>query len=200
MAPLSTLDMNACTFVHDCNDQVNTTMRAFEKPLNPSSTGKSVSFSADVTTHHIIHRDEFQPAEKAAAWYCAEELREIKESVRKIVQLMETGEDGECCTRGLEARTRAGATRKRHNKLRARTAVIFEQEHQDWDGICDPEAIADKYYNYSEPCQVAAEMMARRDEKEAKAALSTSKFSFVEYSYDKVVLGLQQLTTIALSA
>ena len=41
---------------------------------------------------------------------------------------------------------------------------------------------------------------ARRDEKEAKAALSTSKLSFVEYSYDKVVLGLQQLTTIALSA
>jgi hypothetical protein len=134
-----------------------------------------------------------------SSWYCKEEIKEIKDSVKDIVARMVSGEDDEDCTRGLESRTREGALRKRHNKNDARAAVFFEQEMQQADaGIFDPESIADIYYDYSEHCQASAEMMGLRDEKEAEAAWVSPKSTVLEYSYSRVVLNLQNTESITI--
>ena len=204
MSPLNIIDANVCTLL-DSEDQISTcTFSAKTLPLNLERPRRCVSFSSDITTHDVLHRNEYSPKEKMSSWYCVEEIKEIKDGVKAIVaKMMSSDDDDELyCTRGLEARTKEGKLRKRQNKIGARAAAFFEQEAQQAEGISDPEAIADVYYDYSEHCQASAEMMGLRDEKDAEHAWASLKSDVLEYSYSRVVLNLQGTkdVTIVLSS
>jgi hypothetical protein len=120
-------------------------------------------------------------------------MKKIKQNARDDVGKMVAGQEDSdnFCTRGIESRTREGARRKRQNKIDARAAVFFEQEMQELNCICDPETIADVYFDYTEHCQVSAYMMALRDRQAAKDALASSKTTdLAGYSHDRVMLNL----------
>jgi hypothetical protein len=176
MAPLSTIDMNAYA-VADGHDQVCASVLKSSRLALHASSLRRVSFAVENTTHHVLHINDYSPEEKYSSWYCKEDIKAIKDVTKEVVSKMvqDEIENDAYCFRGLEARTIAGARRKRQNKIDARAAVFFEQEMQEEDGICDPEAIADVYYDYSEHCQVEAQMKGLRDKRAALEALTSSK-------------------------
>jgi hypothetical protein len=77
----------------------------------------------------------------------------------------------EITTRGLENKCSMGALRKKRHRKQAWMSVFKEQSRQKMLGIVDAEALADAYFEVSEPCHVAANMMAIRDAREIQAGL-----------------------------
>eukprot|EP00535_Pseudo-nitzschia_heimii_P004112 CAMPEP_0197184232 /NCGR_PEP_ID=MMETSP1423-20130617/9526_1 /TAXON_ID=476441 /ORGANISM="Pseudo-nitzschia heimii, Strain UNC1101" /LENGTH=160 /DNA_ID=CAMNT_0042635007 /DNA_START=52 /DNA_END=531 /DNA_ORIENTATION=- len=81
-----------------------------------------VSFGAVNTTHEIIHRDDYTPAEISAAWYGREEMRAMKAAAKSDARLADAGEQllpRGFTLRGLEGRTREGMRRKTRNRREA---------------------------------------------------------------------------------
>jgi hypothetical protein len=76
--------------------------------------------------------------------------------------------------RGLESKSSEGALRKKRHRTQAMSAVLSEQRRQRRFGIKDDEAIADAYFEVSEPCHVAANMMGMRDAREVLLLASLS--------------------------
>lgn len=148
---------------------------------------KTVSFAAIVKSRNIIHINEYSSEEVSSSWYSREELREIKAEAKIIANSADSAND-DVCLRGLEARIAAGARLKRQNRVQARAAVFFEQEMQEEDGYSDPDAIADAYFDSSERCQVEAQMVALRDQKEAMEVHLLSKLSDMEAPRGRIVL------------
>jgi len=148
---------------------------------------RNVSFAAEATTRCIIHISEYTSDEKVSTWYSRDELRLIR-SEAKLLANSANFSNANVCLRGLEARTLAGATRKKQNRVEARAAVFFEQEIQEEDGFSDPEVIADAYFERTERGQAEAQMMAARDQKEAQEAYQSLKLSEMESPYGKIVV------------
>ena len=148
---------------------------------------KNVSFASVVNTNSIIHINDFSPEEIKMTWYNREELRVIKAEAKIVANSLD--KENTClCLRGLEARTSAGARRKRQNRVEARGAVFFEQEMQDEDGYSDPDAIADAYFYSSERCQAEAQMLALRDQEEAMEVQRSVKLGENDGARDYFVL------------
>jgi hypothetical protein len=165
----------------------------------PKSSKGSISFFPEVKIFNVLHIMDYSAEEKQATWFDGDEIRSFKNEIKASAALMVDGvsESAELCSRGLEARTRDGALRKRHNKVDARAAVFLEQEFQMEEGFLDEEAIADAYYDRTQHCQVAANMMGLRDEHDARATADAVKeptFSkappMLGYSFDRVVLNV----------
>lgn len=135
---------------------------------------KSVSFAPMVSTLGIIHINDYSSEEVSSTWYSRDELRAIKSEAKCVANSSDPSTD-DICLRGLEARTAAGARRKRQNRIEARSAVFFEQDAQEEDGYSDPDAIADAYFECSERCQAEAQMIAVRDQREAMEAYKSLK-------------------------
>ena len=158
MAPYST--------EYDCQQQI-------EVEYDPSSRSchsriKSVSFSEDIAVGEVLALNDYSMDERLNTWYSKADIRSWKTQCKAMMR------DGIPidCERGLENRSSDGSRRKRQNKRAARRAVFQEQSEQREEGIYDPEAIADAYFDANEPCQVVAIMTAMRDEVEAKIILS----------------------------
>ena len=123
----------------------------------------TVSFSASVDRRSTSHRDEYSSEEKQSMWYNRDEIV----TMRRNAIMDANRPQPDTCLRGLEAKTREGARKKKQNRNEARVAVFLEQEIQDDDGLSDPNAIADAYFECSESCVADAQMLALRDEKDA---------------------------------
>lgn len=182
MAPLiddSTmdLDMSLSGF-----DQAMTDKITVGAPLHLHFQQRCVSFCAVVGVLEVLNRDDFSPEERESCWYDRVDLRQMKEITKSEARLMECGlqqESEDVCLRGLESRTKEGARTKRQNRANAIAAVFFELESQEDDGILDDEAVADAYFNSSEHCHVAAQMLGMRDARDAQLALAGTKSDFV---------------------
>lgn len=72
--------------------------------------------------------------------------------------------------RGLETKTSIGAARRKRHRMHGLNAVFVEQQRQKSLGIKDEEALADAYFEVSEPCHVAANMMGMRDARDVLVA------------------------------
>jgi hypothetical protein len=188
---MSPLNKNMCY-----NDENDTVCR-IAASVSPKSSKRSISFSSEVFVIDVLHIMDYSAEEKQATWFVGNDMRFFKNECRGSAALMNNGvsESAELCFRGLEARTRDGALRRRRNKIDARAAVFMEQDLQEDEGVFDEEAIADAYYDYTEHCHVAANMMGLRDERDARAmavVVEETTFKAAEpvlgYSFNRVVL------------
>lgn len=146
--------------------------------LHVASTERRVSFATHVTSRDVMNRDGYTAEEMTATWYDRSLLRQMKECAKSEARLVESGvlvEGGDVSIRGLEAKTSKGVRRRRQSRMNAYAAVFLEIDTQQNMGMSDDDAIADAYYTYSEPCLVAAHMIAVRDAEDAKAALQSMK-------------------------
>merc|ERR1711953_1176895 len=153
-----------------------------------------VSFAANAITYDINHFTEISDEEKNSVWYNKSELRAIRNEAKRMACLSSTSNsedvskpNAEPWLRGLEAKTAAGAKKRRQIRINARAAVFLEQEIQDDNGLFDPDTIADTYFEYTERSQVEAQMIAIRDEKEAKEIYDSTKFCDISSAYGKLV-------------
>lgn len=169
------LDVDDYDFYSEVVSKENTSAPLHE---TPSTSQKRITFSANVTSHEVMSRDEYTVEEMKATWYDRPALRQMKECARSDARLVESGvlvEGDDVSFRGLEAKTSHGLRRKRQNRMNAYAAVFFEIDTQQDIGMSDDNAIADAYFAYSEQCLVAAHMIAVRDAEEAKHAMHSMK-------------------------
>jgi hypothetical protein len=205
---MSPLNKNMCY-----NDENDTVCR-IAASVSPKSSKRSISFSSEVFVIDVLHIMDYSAEEKQATWFVGNDMRFFKNECRGSAALMNNGvsESAELCFRGLEARTRDGALRRRRNKIDARAAVFMEQDLQEDEGVFDEEAIADVYYEYTEHCHVAANMIGLQDERDARATSTAAVVVEEEpkaapvlgYSFNRVVLlnvvGPESMRTVTPSA
>lgn len=178
MAPLildfdSNYDMmSLSSHHHDAIDQHKTGIA----PLHENTittTPRCVSFgiaAALETIHEVISRVDYTPEEIEASWFGRDDMSQMKQNAKSEAKLVDSGllvESKDVSIRGLEGRTRDGIRRKRQNRMNAYSAVFYEVEWQKEVEFFDEDLIADAYFFYSEPCQVSAQMIGKRDELEA---------------------------------
>lgn len=96
----------------------------------------------------------FSPTTNDNSWgqHCTEEPLQLTSTVR-----------------GLENKTSMGSLRKKRHRMQAWMAVFGEQQRQQEQGYSDPDTLADAYYEVSEPCHVAANMVALRDARDVQS-------------------------------
>ena len=155
---------------------------------------RCVSFGAMTTTHTIMGLSDYTAQELEASWYDSNNMQTMKETARSDAKLVDAGlltEGRDVSIRGLEHRTMKGLKRKQRSRLNAYLSIFFEIEAQieedyntyyssnnnmndDIDNdiyyyhCFDDEAIADAYFEHSEPCAVDAHMMGMQDERNAR--------------------------------
>lgn len=143
---------------------------------------KGVRFCDRVVVFPIIHFTEFTTMEKQSTWYSRQELKAIKKDNRDFMrppfnnllyfEVQDNTIEMQTTVRGLECKTLMGALRKRRHKVQAWQTVFFEQQRQNILGYSDPDAVADAYFEITEPCQMAAHMLALRDARESESIFS----------------------------
>jgi hypothetical protein len=125
-----------------------------------------------VKVNTVIHLNHFSVEEFECCWYQKADLQRIKEELLLTVKLMKIGDLPKdtlrYCRRGTEFRTREGALRRLLNKEVARDTVHDEQDGQWNEGIFDPDVLASVYIAATRQCQVEAELMGSKDEKDAR--------------------------------
>jgi hypothetical protein len=128
---------------------------------------RSITFAPYTTTRDVLHINDYSAEEIACTRYDANELEVIKKTdviktlsmMNKVGMQIPENNLWYCC-RGLEAYTREGSARKRANRANAWDAVLDEQDLQWDENICDPQAIAYAYSEFTHVCQDAAVMKA----------------------------------------
>jgi hypothetical protein len=108
---------------------------------------RKVVFAKTVQYKEMRHINDFSQEEIEAVWMGVRDYQIIKAMVKTTVKMMMKGEripedDEDFCIRGLEFRTRAGSRIRSRNKLRARSAVLNEQDLQSDENFSDPHYIA----------------------------------------------------------
>ncbi|KAG7354439.1 hypothetical protein IV203_003795 [Nitzschia inconspicua] len=170
------VDVDDYDFFSEIDSKDNSSAPLHVTSIQPKH--RRVSFSTNVTSHYVMSRDEYTAEEMKATWHDHPALRQMKNCARSDARLFESGvlaEGDDVSFRGLEARTTIGLRQKRQNRMNAYAAVFFEIDTQHDMGMTDDDAIADAYFNYSEPCLMAAQMIAVRDAEEAKNAMHSMK-------------------------
>jgi hypothetical protein len=175
------------------------------RPVSPTSTRRTISFSPDAATHEVLHLYNYSPEEIKSTWNSRSEILAFKKEIKNIVQNLDLPGDDDCCFRGLEGKTPRGALRKRQNRVDARSTVLSEQKRQRETGIWDPEAIADAYYDCTDHCQASAQMLGFRDEQDAKEATimvnKENSSGGPGYSYNRIILKVdEELSPVLLSS
>jgi hypothetical protein len=158
----------------DYMDGVDASQKVAARPLHHSEqikAKKHVSFVPFSQQHNVLSRYDMTQEEISASWFDRFELRQFKTTAKSEANLLDRGlyyDSRDSCTRGLECRTQDGSRQKRQRRLNAAAAIFMELDHQEEIGMStDDEAVADVYYNYSQPCLVAAQMIALRDHRDA---------------------------------
>jgi hypothetical protein len=120
-------------------------------------------------------------------WFKAKDYRDIlEESIIPVVvhlRAMEEENDTptdtdlseeEYCTRGLEAMTIAGATRRRE-RVQAITDAVLDGQIEQWEpGVADPERLANASRTSSSPSVKDAHMTALQDQAAVNGTTSTT--------------------------
>jgi hypothetical protein len=116
-------------------------------PASTKKTKRSVTFGNTVHYREIRHLKDYSHEEITALWLGQDEYQMIKAVVKMTVMMMMRGQaiaenDLDLSTRGLEFRTKSGSKVRQRSKLRARSAVLNEQDLQRDEGYYDPQFIA----------------------------------------------------------
>jgi hypothetical protein len=139
---------------------------------NKAGRDRKVTFYERVKVNTVIHLNHFSVEEFECCWYQKADLQRIKEELLLTVKLMKIGDLPKdtlrYCRRGTEFRTREGALRRLLNKEVARDTVHDEQDGQWNEGIFDPDVLASVYIAATRQCQVEAQLMGSKDEKDAR--------------------------------
>ena len=131
---------------------------------------RTVSFLPSVRIRQTIRINDYTDDEIASAWYDETELDTVISDIKTTLLLIEeegvaaANSDPERCTRGLESYTPEGQRLKERSRMKAKDAVLDEQEFQDETGIFDPELLADLYYERTRWSEARARVMGRSDE------------------------------------
>jgi len=150
---------------------------------------RKIRWSGQVRVQEIRHINNISELEKDAVWMSAIDYKMIKNVAKTTVLMMMAGQeidedDEDFCKRGLEFRTRKGSKVRSANKLRARSAVLNEQDLQQEEGFHDPEFIAMASLDVSFDNK---EQALKRGKKDAKSIL-LSYMNDVQPQKVKVVL------------
>eukprot|EP00545_Synedropsis_sp_CCMP1620_P008328 CAMPEP_0119003834 /NCGR_PEP_ID=MMETSP1176-20130426/793_1 /TAXON_ID=265551 /ORGANISM="Synedropsis recta cf, Strain CCMP1620" /LENGTH=220 /DNA_ID=CAMNT_0006955471 /DNA_START=33 /DNA_END=695 /DNA_ORIENTATION=+ len=133
-----------------------------------TSKKKKVSFNKLVFVRETLHIANYEHEEKRNTWFTKTEMRNIKvgmaATLRAILSGEYQGDDDRHCARGLEFRSRAGARKRKENKLMALEAVLKEQDDQYDDGIVNPTAISVVYQQVSLRPRISAHERGMNDE------------------------------------
>jgi hypothetical protein len=102
-----------------------------------STSGKSkckITWAKVANQFEIPHINDLEQEVIEAQWFTADEMKEIKDSVKETARIMSLDgkqiiedDDEEFCFRGLEYRTKQGRRKRYDNKTRAWEAVQDEQ-------------------------------------------------------------------------
>ncbi len=139
-----------------------------------------VTFAPVTEIQEVPHVNDLESEDVAEIWYCKRDYEVIKATYMTTVRMMASGStsllfenEEDHCFRGLEYRTREGARRRQGNKITAITAVLDEQDRQIYEGIWDPEALAEVYRRTSAHCTDAAFLLGLRDEQDTALSMSS---------------------------
>jgi hypothetical protein len=96
---------------------------------------RHVLFKDNVSVRPITHMNEMPLDYTRAVWYEKKDFIEIKQRIALTLRIMSHGgqpniDTEEHCSRGLEYRTKDGASVRRENKFNALNAVLDEQDRQ----------------------------------------------------------------------
>jgi hypothetical protein len=146
-----------------------TTARTTESEDSTTSKRK-VQWARRVKVKEIRHLNDITDTERDALWMSFDDHKMTKTMVKTTVMMMMRGEridddDPDFCTRGLEFRTKTGSRIRSQYKMRARLAVLNEQDIQRDEGLVDPEFIAMASVEVSNECQEGARQRGERDAK-----------------------------------
>jgi hypothetical protein len=93
-----------------------------------------------------IRRQDYSVAETEACWYTEDESTVIRTKSIRIIKKMIDGTAKGLCTRGLEHLAPVEADARKERREDAYDAVMYEQEAQYNNGVCNPQRIASLYY------------------------------------------------------
>jgi len=135
---------------------------------------RSVSFCAEVTTHDILHINEFSLVEQRDSWYSEADMLRIRQEWKETVVFLDSNvhfdeETTELCGRGLEGKTSQGRRTRKAARSASMRAVLDEQVFQEMDGEVDHIMIAMAYSECCFPLQKEAYARACQDHLEARA-------------------------------
>lgn len=136
----------------------------------PKPQRRGITFNEVVNVHFTLHVDDLNDDEYFNTWYQKHDFQMMRvafaETVTKISKGAYTGDSDRHCARGLEYRTRAGAQKRKLNKLNALCAVLKEQDRQVDLGIEDDEELRRVYMEKSSQCKEEAWALGVADERE----------------------------------
>lgn len=160
---------------------------------------RRVRFVSHSTVHYILPRSEFTTEEVRNTWYDRKEVKAMKQQCKADAAEISVSDyemeqmrirdysplsvltnrqmDSSSTVRGLENKTSMGAIRKKRHRMQAWMAVFAEQARQETEGVTNARALADVYFEVSEPCHVAANMVAIRDARDVQEGNSI-QFAF----------------------
>ena len=135
-----------------------------------SGKKRSVRFNHTVHFREIRHISEYTDEQIEATWLTPEDYAAIKQVVKITIRAMMKGEfiaedNPEYCTRGLEFRTKNGSKVRARNKVRARSAVLNEQDMQREEGYNEQQMIAMTCMEASLCCRQGARARGLYDER-----------------------------------
>jgi hypothetical protein len=130
---------------------------------------KSVAFSIDIEVHEITALSDLSEEDQNLIWYRTTDFERIKKELAVTLEKSKNyepiiEEEGHCM-RGLEAKTKFGARRRKNNKLKALDAVWNQQVSLWRKKMEDPIAIASAYKPHSLNSKFPAVKAAIDDEK-----------------------------------
>jgi hypothetical protein len=166
MAPLTTIapssSETSCTILNRPGKA--SLSSAFPAMTQQERQRRTLSFSSTVDVHEVLHVGDFSLDEIRSSWYSHKEIKVMKKRSKRIAtQSEKENDENDYCLRGLETKTVRGSSQKRQRKSTARKAVFLEQRRQQEQGLENPEAIAEAYYDCTDYCQATAHMMGLRD-------------------------------------
>ena len=137
---------------------------------------KFVRFNHTVHYREIRHIMDYTDEQIEATWLTPQDYAAIKQIVKNTIRMMMRGEailddDPNFCTRGLEFRTKNGSKVRARNKVRARSAVLNEQDMQREEGYNEQQMIAMTCMEASLECRQGARARGLYDERMIQAYL-----------------------------
>jgi hypothetical protein len=127
---------------------------------------RSVDFAPTVSEIRSLHINDFTDEEISNTWYEYEDFREFQVLCRNTAKAWrEIKESDDATLRGLEYLVPSNAKVRKYNKTLALNAVLHEQDRQDSGGFFDDELIAREYGEIAKHRMLAAQQLARADER-----------------------------------
>jgi hypothetical protein len=141
------------------------------------SSRKSVSFNEYCASYQVLHINDYESHWIKKCWYSSSELSTIRLELKPTLFKMDCAtplSKIKDCTMGLETFTEEGQATKRHNRVKSKNAVFFEQGYQQCEGNVDPQGLAETYSEHTFDCQIQAHERGLEYEQQAVAARGTT--------------------------